>query len=93
VKIFDEHKCMTHSFYVLTNQVSYKQLMHRKDFTLMFNPTKKIVPMKDDTYDVLIKYFENEEDYKKCALLLKCKKEAVKNNESVLPLDQALYDE
>ncbi len=85
---------MMHSFYVLTKQVSYKQLMHHdEDFTLIFNPTKAIVPMHDDTYDVLIEYFESIEDYEKCALLLKFKKEAVKNSESVWPLDQALYDE
>jgi hypothetical protein len=93
VKVFNEHKCMIHSYYVLTNQVSYKQLVNLdKKFSLIFDPTKKIIPMVNDTYDVLIDYFENEEDYEKCALLLKCKDEASRKNESNELLDLGLYD-
>lgn len=94
MKVFDEHKCMIHSYYVITNQVSYQQLVKcDENFTLIFNPTRKIIPMKNDVYDVLIEYFENEEDYEKCSILLSCKNLAIKNNELVEPLDQALYDE
>ena len=93
MKIFDEHRCMLTSYYVITNQVSYEQLANRDDFTLIFNPREKIDPIIHDTYDVLIDYFEDLEDYEKCAELLEYKEIALKNSELAWPLDQGLYDE
>ena len=37
------------------------------------DPTKPIIPMEDDVYDILIEYFEGIEDYEKCQDLLNCK--------------------
>jgi len=70
---FDEHTLMLQSYYVITNQVGYEQLLDRDiKVTLIFDPTD------DDTirsfiFDELIEYFEYIEDYEKCADLLHSK--------------------
>ena len=75
MKFFDEHTCMLHSYYVLTYKVPYETLLEKgSSVALIFNPTKPVIAMDDDVYDVLIEYFEGEEDYEKCQELLDCKK-------------------
>ena len=75
MKVFDEHKCMLDSYYVLTNKVGYESLLEKgENVALIFNPTKPVVSMDQDVYDVLIEYFESVEDYEKCQDLLNCKK-------------------
>jgi len=75
LKVFDEHTCMLHSYYVLTNKVPYESLLEKgSNVALIFNPTKPVVSMDNDVYDVLIEYFEDIEDYEKCQDLLECKK-------------------
>ena len=75
MKVFDEHKCMLDSYYVLTNKVGYESLLEKgENVALIFNPTKPVVYMDQDVYDVLIEYFESVEDYEKCQDLLNCKK-------------------
>ena len=74
MKIFDEHKCMLTSYYVLTNKIGYEKLLEQgENVALIFNPTKPIIPMEDDVYDILIEYFEGMEEYEKCQDLLNCK--------------------
>jgi hypothetical protein len=75
MKVFNEHKCMLDSYYVLTNKVGYESLLEKgENVALIFNPTKPVVSMDQDVYDVLIEYFESVEDYEKCQDLLNCKK-------------------
>ena len=70
MKVFDEHKCMLDSYYVLTNKVGYESLLEKgENVALIFNPTKPVVSMEDDVYDVLIEYFVEQEDYEKCSEL------------------------
>jgi hypothetical protein len=42
---------------------------------LVFDPTRKVIVMEDDVYDLVRYYFEAREDYKKCAEIqwAKCK--------------------
>ena len=71
MKYFDEHTCMMNSYKLLTGKASYEDLLE-DDSTppaFIFNPTKPVVSMKDDVYDVLMEYFVELEDYEKCAEL------------------------
>ena len=68
---FDEHTCMINSYKLLTGKASYDELLDddTNPPAFIFNPTKPVVSMEDDVYDVLIEYFEYDEDYEKCAEL------------------------
>ena len=45
-------------------------MLEREDApAFIFNPTKPVVTMEDDVFDVLIEYFAEEEDYEKCSEL------------------------
>ena len=73
MKHFDEHTLMLQSYYVITNQVGYEQLLYRDlKVTLMFDPTDKHDD-RSDVFDELIEYFEDIEEYEKCAELLHSK--------------------
>jgi len=74
LRVFDEHTCMLHSYYVLTNKIGYESLLEKgENVALIFNPTKPVIAMDNDVYDVLIEYFESTEEYEKCQDLLNCK--------------------
>ncbi len=74
MKHFDEHTFMLQSYYVITNQVGYKQLLNRDmKVTLIFDPTQEIIEDYEEVFDELIKYFEDLEEYEKCANLLNSK--------------------
>ena len=65
---------MLTSYYVLTNKIGYEKLLEQgENVALIFHPTKPIIPMEDDVYDILIEYFEGIEEYEKCQDLLNCK--------------------
>tara|TARA_R100000231_G_C5209366_1_gene130007 strand:- start:27 stop:260 length:234 start_codon:yes stop_codon:yes gene_type:complete len=65
---------MLHSYYVLTNKIGYESLLEKgENVALIFNPTKPVIAMDNDVYDVLIEYFESTEEYEKCQDLLNCK--------------------
>lgn len=70
IKMFNEHKCMMQSYELLTGKKTYEELLDRDiDVMVVFNPTKPVVSMKDDVYDVLMEYFVGQEDYEKAAEL------------------------
>lgn len=71
MKIFDEHICMLNSYKLLTGKATYEDLLEddANPPAFIFNPTRPVVSMEDDVYDLLIEYFEEEEDYEKCAEL------------------------
>ncbi len=71
MKYFDEHKCMMDSYKLLTGKASYEELLDSEDNppAFIFNPTKPVVSMKDDVFDVLVEYFVVLEDYEKCTEL------------------------
>jgi len=74
MKHFDEHTFMLQSYYVITNQVGYEQLLNRDmKVTLIFDPTQDIIEDHEEVFDQLIEYFEDLEDYEKCAALLNSK--------------------
>ena len=74
MKHFDEHTFMLQSYYVITNQVGYEQLLNRDmKVTLIFDPTQEIIEDYEEVFDELIKYFEDLEEYEKCAELLHSK--------------------
>ena len=73
---FDEHKCMIDSYKLLTGKETYSQMLeHRETVYVMFNPSIPLIPMDDDVYDYVMKYFEDIQDYEKCAEInwAKCK--------------------
>ncbi len=71
MKYFDEHTCMMNSYKLLTGKASYEQLIEDEENppAFIFNPTKPVVTMDDDVFDVLIEYFIELEDYEKCGEL------------------------
>tara|TARA_Y100000385_G_scaffold62635_1_gene61496 strand:- start:412 stop:663 length:252 start_codon:yes stop_codon:yes gene_type:complete len=74
MKHFDEHTYMLQSYYVITNQVGYEQLLNRDmKVTLIFDPTRDVIEDHEEVFDQLIEYFENLEEYEKCADLLNSK--------------------
>ena len=75
MKKFDEYKCMVNSYKLLTGKVSYEELLEDESTmpSFIFNPSKPVITMRDDVYDVLIEYFVEEEDYEKCSELLEHK--------------------
>jgi hypothetical protein len=71
---FDEHTLMLQSYYVITNKVGYEQLLNRDiKVTLIFDPTDED-ENRSEVFDELIEYFEDLEEYEKCADLLHSKK-------------------
>ena len=73
MKHFDEHTLMLQSYYVITNQVGYEQLLNRDiKVTLIFDPTDEYDD-RSDVFDTLIEYFEEIKEYEKCAELLHSK--------------------
>ena len=73
MRVFDEHTLMLQSYYVITNQVGYEQLLNREmKVTLMFDPTDEYED-RNEIFDELIEYFEDIEEYEKCAELLHSK--------------------
>ena len=74
MKHFDEHTFMLQSYYVIANQVGYEQLLNRDmKVTLIFDPTQEIIEDYEEVFDELLKYFEDLEEYEKCANLLNSK--------------------
>ena len=72
---FDADKCFLYSYLVLTYQFSYRELLEGdENAAFIFDPTKPYIPMEDDVYDILIDHYTEEEDYEKCAKLVKAKK-------------------
>ena len=72
---FDSDKCFFYSYLILTGQSSYKEILELdENAAFIFNPTQPYVPMEDDVYDILIDHYTEEEDYEKCAKLVKAKK-------------------
>tara|TARA_R100001443_G_C3362266_1_gene179273 strand:+ start:5261 stop:5596 length:336 start_codon:yes stop_codon:yes gene_type:complete len=71
MKYFDEHICMINSYKLLTGRATYDELLEddANPPAFIFNPTKPVVSMEDDVYDVLIEYFVEQEDYEKCSEL------------------------
>jgi len=73
---FDEHLCMLQSYRILTGKDSFSTLLEEFDkVELVFDPTRAVVVMEDDVYDLVMYYFEAKEDYEKCAEIqwAKCK--------------------
>ena len=71
---FEEHSYMLQSYFVITNQVGYEQLLNRDlKVTLIFDPTKEVIDNFEEVFDELIDYFEEREEYEKCANLLHSK--------------------
>ena len=62
---------MIDSYKLLTGKASYEEMLDDENNppAFIFNPTKPVVSMKDDVFDVLIEYFAEEEDYEKCSEL------------------------
>jgi hypothetical protein len=73
---FDEHLCMLQSYRILTGKDSFSTLLEEfEQVELVFDPTRAVVVMEDDVYDLVMYYFESKEDYEKCAEIqwAKCK--------------------
>jgi len=73
---FDEHLCMLQSYRILTGKDSFSTLLEEfEQVELVFDPTRAVVVMEDDVYDLVMYYFEAKEDYEKCAEIqwAKCK--------------------
>tara|TARA_R100000900_G_C3298325_1_gene157210 strand:+ start:383 stop:631 length:249 start_codon:yes stop_codon:yes gene_type:complete len=71
---FDEYKAMEDSYQVLTGRKSFEDLLEEEDdVSLIFNPTRPVVVMVDDVYDVLIDHFASLEEYEKCQEILEIK--------------------
>ena len=74
MRYFDEHTCMLNSYHLLTGKKTYEQMLEKEETpAFIFNPTRPVVSMQDDVYDVLIEYFEENEDYEKCSELQQSK--------------------
>ena len=73
---FNEHQCMIDSYKLLTGKETYTQMLeHRENVYLVFNPSVPVIPMENDVYDNVRQYFEDIQDYEKCAEIhwAKCK--------------------
>jgi len=70
MQYFDEHKCMMNSYKLLTGKESYDEMLEKeKQPAFIFNPTKPVVTMEDDVFDVLMDYFASIEEYEICVEL------------------------
>ena len=70
MQYFDEHRTMVDSYKLLTGKETYEEMLEKNvQPAFIFNPTKPVVSMDDDVFDVLIEYFEDLEDYEKCGEL------------------------
>ena len=75
MKYFNEHKCMMNSYKLLTGKETYDEMLEKDNQpAFIFNPTKPVVTMEDDVFDVLIDYFSDLEEYEICAELRDHKK-------------------
>ena len=67
---FDEYTCMYNSYLILTGRETYESILNREEGAgFIFNPTKAVVPLEDDAYDILMGFFAEHEDYEKCSEL------------------------
>tara|TARA_A200000159_G_C7154561_1_gene268634 strand:- start:139 stop:402 length:264 start_codon:yes stop_codon:yes gene_type:complete len=76
VKNFNEHTSMLNSYKVLTGKQTYRDMLEKnEEVYFVFNPTIPVIPMDNDVYDQVRLYFEEIEDYRKCAEIhwAKCK--------------------
>ncbi len=70
MRYFDEHKCMVNSVLLLTGKVSYDSILAQYDApAFIFDPTRPVISMQDDVFDLLMEYFAEQEDYEKCSEL------------------------
>lgn len=84
--IFNEYLCMLRSYKLLTGRMTFKDMMNKhKNVTLIFDPSKKVVVMKDDLYDILIDYFAEDDDFEKCIELQKAKEIALLKQDGIIP--------
>lgn len=74
MRYFDEHLCMMNSYRLLTGKETYEEIIDQDDSpAFIFDPTKPVISMKDDVFDVLIDYFVDLEEYEKCSELKQTK--------------------
>jgi len=72
---YDEHSSMVQSYELLTGKISFEELLERDyQVEVIFNPTKPVVVMEDDVYDLLMEYFVGIEEYDVAAELRDQKK-------------------
>ena len=64
------HEAMTNSYMILTNKLSFEDLLEYNGCSLPFNPKKKI---DNDVIDEIIDYFCTLEHFEKCGELKKLK--------------------
>ena len=64
------HESMTNAYILITNQLSFNELVEHNGCYLPYHPKK---PVNDDVFDDLIDYFCELEDFEKCADLKKVK--------------------
>ena len=64
------HESMTNSYMIVTNKLSFEDLLEYNGCSLPFNPKKKIY---NHVIDKIIDYFCTLEEYEKCGELKKLK--------------------
>jgi len=64
------HECMTNSYMILTNKLTFEDLLGYNGCALPFNPKKNI---DNKVIDKIIDYFCELEEYEKCGELKKLK--------------------
>ncbi len=64
------HECMTNSYMILTNKLTFEDLLNYNGCALPFNPKKNI---DNKVIDKIIDYFCELEEYEKCGELKKLK--------------------
>ncbi len=64
------HECMTNSYMILTNKLTFEDLLSYNGCALPFNPKKNI---DNKVIDKIIDYFCELEEYEKCGELKKLK--------------------
>ena len=67
-------EAMNYAYLIVTGQVTFEDLVDKEgEVMLPYN----ILEKEDVNLDLLIEYFEEEEEYEKCAKLIKMKKNRV----------------
>ena len=64
------HESMTNSYMIITNQLTFEDLLDYNGCSLPFNPKKRI---DNEVIDKIIDYFCELEEYEKCGELKKLK--------------------
>jgi len=64
------HECMTNSYMIITNKLTFDDLLDYNGCALPFNPKKNI---DNKVIDKIIDYFCELEEYEKCGELKKLK--------------------